>query len=56
MSQEIETGMLGVNQAAISHAEYPFGGVRESGLGREGGSYGIDAYLETKYLHWGYSN
>jgi len=56
MAKVIETGMLGVNQAAISHAEYPFGGVRESGLGREGGSYGLEAYLETKYLHWGHSN
>ena len=45
------TGMVGVNTGLISTTEVaPFGGVKESGIGREGSKYGIDEYLEIKYL------
>jgi succinate-semialdehyde dehydrogenase/glutarate-semialdehyde dehydrogenase len=45
----IETGMLGINVGVVSNASAPFGGIKQSGLGREGGSEGIGEYLETKY-------
>ncbi|QAY62773.1 NAD-dependent succinate-semialdehyde dehydrogenase [Xylanimonas allomyrinae] len=48
----LETGMLGINTGAISHEIAPFGGVKQSGIGREGSVYGIDEYLELKYLAW----
>lgn len=50
MADELEVGMLGVNQGAISNAAAPFGGVKQSGLGREGAEQGIEEYLETVYL------
>lgn len=46
----LDCGMVGVNRGAISDAAAPFGGVKESGYGREGGSEGIGEYLETKYI------
>ncbi len=46
----LESGMIGINEAAISTEVAPFGGVKDSGYGREGSSYGIDEYLQTKYL------
>ena len=46
----IETGMVGVNQGIVSNAGAPFGGVKQSGIGREGGPEGIEEYLETKYV------
>jgi succinate-semialdehyde dehydrogenase/glutarate-semialdehyde dehydrogenase len=46
----LETGMVGLNQGMVSNAGAPFGGVKQSGIGREGGSEGIDEYLETKYV------
>jgi succinate-semialdehyde dehydrogenase/glutarate-semialdehyde dehydrogenase len=49
----LETGMVGINTGLVSMAEAPFGGVKESGLGREGGRYGIEEWLEVKYLCWG---
>jgi succinate-semialdehyde dehydrogenase/glutarate-semialdehyde dehydrogenase len=42
--------MVGVNTGLISTAEAPFGGVKQSGLGREGSKYGIEEFLETKYV------
>jgi succinate-semialdehyde dehydrogenase/glutarate-semialdehyde dehydrogenase len=45
----IDTGMMGINAGVISNAAAPFGGVKQSGLGREGGAEGIHEYLETKY-------
>jgi succinate-semialdehyde dehydrogenase/glutarate-semialdehyde dehydrogenase len=46
----LETGMIGFNQGIVSNAGAPFGGVKQSGFGREGGSEGIEEYLETKYV------
>ena len=46
----LETGMIGLNQGLVSNAGAPFGGVKQSGYGREGGFEGIDEYLETKYV------
>jgi succinate-semialdehyde dehydrogenase/glutarate-semialdehyde dehydrogenase len=48
----LETGMIGVNTGTISNEVAPFGGVKQSGLGREGSIYGIDEYLELKSLAW----
>ncbi|MDX6650735.1 MAG: succinate-semialdehyde dehydrogenase / glutarate-semialdehyde dehydrogenase [Solirubrobacteraceae bacterium] len=46
----LETGMVGLNQGMVSNAAAPFGGVKHSGFGREGGPEGIEEYLETKYV------
>jgi succinate-semialdehyde dehydrogenase/glutarate-semialdehyde dehydrogenase len=46
----LETGMVGINQGVVSNPAAPFGGVKASGFGREGGSEGIEEYLETKYV------
>ncbi len=46
----LETGMIGFNQGIVSNAGAPFGGVKQSGFGREGGTEGIEEYLETKYV------
>jgi succinate-semialdehyde dehydrogenase/glutarate-semialdehyde dehydrogenase len=48
--EALETGMIGLNQGMVSNAAAPFGGVKASGIGREGGLEGIDEYLETKYI------
>ncbi len=48
--ERLETGMIGLNQGLVSNPAAPFGGVKQSGLGREGGRVGIDEYLETKYV------
>jgi len=49
VSQALEYGMVGVNESQLSNTEAPFGGVKESGLGREGSRYGIDEYAVLKY-------
>jgi succinate-semialdehyde dehydrogenase/glutarate-semialdehyde dehydrogenase len=49
----IETGMVGLNQGVVSNPAAPFGGVKQSGFGREGGFEGIGEYLETKYVALG---
>ena len=48
--EQIETGMIGLNQGMVSNPAAPFGGVKQSGFGREGGFEGIGEYLETKYV------
>ncbi|MGI8804376.1 MAG: NAD-dependent succinate-semialdehyde dehydrogenase [Thermoleophilaceae bacterium] len=48
--ERLETGMVGLNQGMVSNPAAPFGGVKQSGFGREGGSEGIEEYLETKYV------
>ena len=52
-SEALETGMVAVNTPFISNAETPFGGIKQSGFGREGGSVGIKDYLNLKYTHLG---
>ncbi|MCY0148613.1 NAD-dependent succinate-semialdehyde dehydrogenase [Hoeflea sp. G2-23] len=50
VAEGLECGMVGINTGLISTAEAPFGGIKSSGLGREGSKYGIDEFLEIKYL------
>ncbi|GAB2699334.1 NAD-dependent succinate-semialdehyde dehydrogenase [Thalassiella azotivora] len=50
VSERLQTGMVGLNTGVVSNASAPFGGVKASGFGREGGFEGIDEYLETKYV------
>ena len=50
MIESLETGMMGLNVGVVSNAAAPFGGVKQSGVGREGGFEGIHEYLETKYV------
>jgi succinate-semialdehyde dehydrogenase/glutarate-semialdehyde dehydrogenase len=53
VSQALESGMIGINECAVSTELAPFGGVKESGLGREGSVLGLDEFLEVKTLHIG---
>lgn len=53
VAERLEYGMVGINTGAISNEVAPFGGVKQSGLGREGSKYGMDEYLEIKYLCMG---
>jgi len=53
VAEVLEVGIVGVNEGLISTPEAPFGGVKQSGLGREGSRYGIDEYLEIKYVLMG---
>ena len=53
VSEALESGMVGVNEGMISNEVAPFGGVKESGLGREGARIGLDEFLETKYVNLG---
>jgi succinate-semialdehyde dehydrogenase/glutarate-semialdehyde dehydrogenase len=50
VSEALETGMVGLNRGVVSNPAAPFGGVKQSGLGREGGTVGIEEFLETKYI------
>ncbi|MFI6172119.1 NAD-dependent succinate-semialdehyde dehydrogenase [Nocardia sp. NPDC051052] len=50
VAEAIESGMVGINRGVISDVAAPFGGIKESGLGREAGTEGIEEYLETKYI------
>ena len=50
VSEALEYGMVGINTGLISNEVAPFGGIKESGIGREGSKYGIEEYLEMKYL------
>jgi succinate-semialdehyde dehydrogenase/glutarate-semialdehyde dehydrogenase len=50
VADALEYGMVGINTGLISNAAAPFGGVKASGLGREGGHQGLEEFLETKYL------
>ncbi len=53
VSEALDYGMVGVNEVAITSDVIPFGGVKASGMGREGSKYGVDDYLETKYICMG---
>lgn len=50
VAEGLETGMVGLNTGLVSNAAAPFGGVKASGFGREGGVEGIEEYLSTKYV------
>ena len=53
VAEALEFGMVGINTGVMSTVAAPFGGVKESGFGREGSKYGIDEYLNIKYMCWG---
>jgi succinate-semialdehyde dehydrogenase/glutarate-semialdehyde dehydrogenase len=53
VAEALETGIVGVNTGLISTEVAPFGGMKQSGLGREGSKYGIDDFLEIKYVSMG---
>ncbi|MBG1232104.1 NAD-dependent succinate-semialdehyde dehydrogenase [Aestuariivirga litoralis] len=53
VGEALDYGMVGINEGLISTAEVPFGGVKESGIGREGSSHGMEEYLELKYMLMG---
>jgi succinate-semialdehyde dehydrogenase/glutarate-semialdehyde dehydrogenase len=50
VAEQLDYGIIGINEGIVSHAEAPFGGMKESGIGREGSKYGIEEYLEVKYM------
>lgn len=50
VAEQLQTGLVGINEGAIAAEAAPFGGVKESGYGREGSRYGLDDYMQTKYL------
>jgi succinate-semialdehyde dehydrogenase/glutarate-semialdehyde dehydrogenase len=50
VAEGLEYGIVGINEGIISNEVAPFGGVKESGIGREGSKYGMDDFLEIKYL------
>lgn len=53
VAEALEFGMVGINTGLMSTVAAPFGGIKESGFGREGSKYGIDEYLNIKYMCWG---
>jgi len=53
VAEGLEYGIVGINEGIISNEVAPFGGVKESGIGREGSKYGMDDFLEIKYLCMG---
>lgn len=53
VAEQLEYGMVGINEGIISNAAAPFGGIKQSGFGREGSKYGLDDYMEIKYLCMG---
>ena len=56
MMEGLEAGMVGCNETTISSAETPFGGYKQSGIGREGGKYGMDEFTQIKMCAIGLSN
>ena len=50
VAEGLEAGIVGVNEGALASEAAPFGGIKESGYGREGSRYGLDDYLQTKYM------
>jgi succinate-semialdehyde dehydrogenase/glutarate-semialdehyde dehydrogenase len=53
MAERLDYGMVAINDGILSTEVAPFGGVKESGLGREGGAEGLEEFLETKYINFG---
>jgi succinate-semialdehyde dehydrogenase/glutarate-semialdehyde dehydrogenase len=56
VAEKLEYGIVGVNDGAPSTAQAPFGGMKQSGFGREGGRYVMHEYLEVKYVSWDLSS
>lgn len=54
LSDQLQSGMVGINEGSIGMSFAPFGGIKQSGLGSEGGSYGLNEYLVTKYTCMGH--
>jgi acyl-CoA reductase-like NAD-dependent aldehyde dehydrogenase len=52
LAREIESGTVNINSSFGGHPEAPFGGYKQSGLGREGGSHGVSEFLQTKFVKW----
>ena len=50
VAEQLECGMLGINEGSVSAESIPFGGIKQSGLGREGSKYGISEYVDLKYM------
>jgi succinate-semialdehyde dehydrogenase/glutarate-semialdehyde dehydrogenase len=50
VADRLQTGIVGINEGALACEAAPFGGVKESGYGREGSQYGLDDYMQMKYL------
>ncbi|KAG1705829.1 Succinate-semialdehyde dehydrogenase, mitochondrial [Nymphon striatum] len=53
VAKKLEVGMLGINEGVFSSAEIPFGGIKESGIGREGSKYGLDEYTDIRFVCFG---
>jgi succinate-semialdehyde dehydrogenase/glutarate-semialdehyde dehydrogenase len=53
VSEALEYGTVGANDGTISAVQAPFGGIKESGIGREGGHWGMDEYMDIKYISLG---
>jgi succinate-semialdehyde dehydrogenase/glutarate-semialdehyde dehydrogenase len=53
MAELLEYGIVGINDGSPTQTQAPFGGFKESGIGREGGHFGMDEYLETKFVSFG---
>ncbi len=53
VAESLESGMVGANESFVSNAVAPFGGIKQSGFGSEGSKYGIDEYLNRKYMCMG---
>ncbi|MET3293040.1 UNVERIFIED_CONTAM: succinate-semialdehyde dehydrogenase/glutarate-semialdehyde dehydrogenase [Brevibacillus sp. OAP136] len=53
MAEQLEYGIVGINDGSPTQTQAPFGGFKESGIGREGGHFGLDEYLETKFVSFG---
>jgi succinate-semialdehyde dehydrogenase/glutarate-semialdehyde dehydrogenase len=51
VADRLEYGMIGINESVLGYVQAPFGGMKQSGIGREGGRQGIDDFLEIKYLN-----
>src|SRR5690606_1920624 len=56
VAEALQYGIVGANDGAPSTAQAPFGGVKESGYGREGGKYAMEEYTSVKYVSWGMTN
>lgn len=53
VAEKMEVGMVGVNESVVSAIEAPFGGIKQSGFGSEGSKYGINEYLNNKFICMG---